>query len=87
MKKTFTVNGKKVTFTETTAIYEHGGLFETLLLHDEDDEYHDGDCITVDYASFPDTDEEAEDLIANSYWTTYWYKNNDGIIIMEQEYF
>lgn len=84
MEKTFTVNGKKVTFTETTAIYENDEVLETLLLHDEDDEFHDGDCITADYAAFPDTDEEAEYLITNSYWATYWHKNDDGIIVCDE---
>ena len=83
MKKTFTVNGKTVVITETTAIYGEDEL-ETLLLHDEDDEFRDGDCITADYARFPETDEEAESLVNNAYWATYWHKNEDGVIVCDE---
>lgn len=67
MKKTFNINGRQVTFTEIIADFgDNGGELEALLIHDEGDEYNEGDVITVDYMNFPETDEEAAEIVNNA---------------------
>lgn len=83
MTNTFTVNGKQIEITETTAIYG-GDELSTLLLHDLDDEFHDGDCITADYVAMPEDDDEAETLIMNANWTEYWHRDDEGRIICDE---
>ena len=79
----FTVNGKQIEITETEAIF-NGDKLTTLLLHDCDDEYNDGDCITADYVAMPENDEEAETLVNNTYWATYWHRDEKGTIICDE---
>lgn len=83
MTRTFNVNGKQVEMTETTAVF-FGDELTTILLHDVDDEFHDGDCITSDFSGFPETDDEAETLINNCYWATYWHRDENGKIICDE---
>ena len=52
-KATFTVNGVEVTFTEVIGVFD-GDELETILIHDERDTYHDGDCIVEVGKAFPD---------------------------------
>lgn len=66
MKKTFNINGRQVTFTEIIADFGYdGGKLGALLIHDEGDKYNEGDVITADYMNFPETDEEAAEIVNN----------------------
>ena len=66
MKKTFNVNGRQVTFTDIIADFgSDGDKMEALLIHDEGDEYNEGDVIAIDYMNFPETDEEAAEIVNN----------------------
>lgn len=85
MKKTFNINGRQVTFTEIIADFGcDGGELEALLIHDEGDEYNEGDVIAADYMNFPETDEEAAEIVNNvnledAVSCTYKYaKSKDG---------
>ena len=51
MKKTFDINGRKVEFTECTAIssdYPEGGRRSCIMIHDVADEFCDGDGVIFD---------------------------------------
>lgn len=61
-KATFTVNGVEVTFTEVMGVF-NGDELDTILIHEERDTYHDGDCIVEVGKAFPETVEEAEALL------------------------
>lgn len=71
MKQTFTLStGKQITFEKITAKFCGEEIEqEAPKLHDEEDTFCNGDCITA--AEMPETDEEAEQLIENSYWSTF----------------
>ena len=81
-KATFTVNGAEVTFTEIIGVF-NGDELEAILIHDENDTYHDGDCVTADYASFPETDEDATFICENSNTTYYFTVENGKYIVNE----
>lgn len=64
MKKTFTINGRQVTFEACTAINPEIGYTKptnALYIHDEDDEFGNGDGVIFD--EMPETDAEATDLL------------------------
>lgn len=54
---TFTCNGVEVEFAESYGV---------LYIHDVNDQFHECDRLTIDYAGFPTTDEEAEFIINNA---------------------
>lgn len=81
-KATFTVNGAEVTFTEVIGVFD-GEEDYALLIHDENDTYHEGDCITGDYAHFPEDDEEAAFICENSNTTEYFTVESGKYIVNE----
>lgn len=65
MKKTFIINGKEVTFESCTATAHAIGYTEpaqALYIHDESDEFGNGDGVIFGEA-MPETDAEATDLL------------------------
>lgn len=65
MKKTFTINGRQVTFETCTAINPEIGYTkpaQALYIHDESDEFGNGDGVIFGEA-MPETDAEATDLL------------------------
>ena len=83
MTNIYTVNGKQVEFTQISMIYD-GIEVEGLLLHEIDDEFHNGDCITSEIDYLPGDDEEAKTIIENCWWITYWHKDDNGFYISEE---
>lgn len=80
MKKTFTINGHDVTFTEIRFIYcDETTVQNGLLIHDETDEYHDGDCIIGNMCEMPETADEAVDMLMYEHPTSYISLRSDGI--------
>ena len=80
MKKVFTVNGHNVTFEEIRYIYgEEAEIQDGLLIHDETDEFHDGDCIIGNMNTMPETDEDAADMLEYEHSSTYITLRDDGI--------
>ena len=80
MKKVFKINGNEVTFEEIKYIYgEETQIQDGLLIHDETDEFGDGDCIIGNLNTIPETDEEAADMLANEYASTAITMRPDGI--------
>ena len=83
MKATFTINGKEVEFTKVSVIITEDGNQEELqglLLHDTDDTFYDGDCITTEYSELPVNDEDAKDFLANFCWETDFTEKNGKYI-------
>ena len=72
MNNIYTVNGKQIEFTKINMVYD-GEEVEGLLLHDCDDEFRNGDCITGEIDYLPGDDEEAKTIIKNCYWITYYH--------------
>lgn len=65
MKKTFTINGRQVTFETCTAINPEIGYTKptnALYIHDESDEFGNGDGVIFGEA-MPKTDAEATNLL------------------------
>ena len=80
MKKVFKINGHQVTIEEIRYVYgEETEIQDGLLIHDETDEFHDGDCIIGNLNTIPETDEEAADVLANEYASTAITMRPDGI--------
>lgn len=72
MKKTFEIDGRKVEFTECTAIscdYTEDGRRSCLKIHDVSDEFCDGDGVIFD-CDLPEDAEDAETLLINEYLDT-----------------
>lgn len=69
MTRTYKVNGKEIVLSTVLAVYISGDITEdtnvrkAIKLHDVDDEFHDGDCVTFEYDYLP---EEAADWINNT---------------------
>ena len=84
MAKKYNVNGGQVEFIKINMICD-GEEIEGLLLHNCNDEFSDGDCITGEHYDLPDDDEEAQTIIENCYWITYWHRDqNTGNYISEE---
>ena len=69
MKKTFEINGRKVEFTECTAIsfdYPEEGRRNCVMIHDVADEFCDGDGVIFD-CDLPVDADDAETLLINEY--------------------
>ena len=66
MKRTYTVNGKEAELSEVSAVFENERM-NGIMLHDADDEFRDGDCITSEYDYLPENDEEAAEWINNTH--------------------
>lgn len=66
MKRTYTVNEKEIELSEVSAVFENERM-NGIMLHDVDDEYRDGDCVTSEYDHLPENDEEAADWINNTH--------------------
>lgn len=81
MKRTFIINGRTVEMTETTAFFD-GSEIDVIIMHDADDEFNEGDCITADYAGYPDNDEEAAYIAENAYWVDEWHVDDNGMMIL-----
>lgn len=67
MIRSFTVNGKEVTFESCTAVYHKIGYTEptnALNIHDEDDEFCDGDGVIFG-GEMPETADDAADMLIN----------------------
>lgn len=67
MKKTFTINGRQVSFESCTAIYPEIGYTEptnALYIHDEDDEFGNGDGLFFG-EEMPETADDAADMLFN----------------------
>lgn len=77
MKRTFNINGRTVEMTETTA-FSNGSEIDVIIMHDA----KEGDCITADYAGYPDNDEEAAYIAENAYWVDEWHVDDNGMIIL-----
>ena len=83
MKKTFDINGRKVEFTECTAIssdYPEDGRRSCLKIHDMTDEYCDGDGVIFD-CDLPEDAEDADTLLINEYIDTD-YETLDTVEIL-----
>ena len=79
MTKTFTVEGKEVEFAKISVIITEDGNQEELqglLLHDTDDTFYDGDCITTEYSELPESEQEAQDFITNAHWESDFTMEN-----------
>lgn len=81
-KETFKVHGANVTFTAVTGVFSNGE-YETILIHDENDRFNDGDCVTADYSHFPENDEDATFICENSNTTEYFTLENGKYIVNE----
>lgn len=66
MKRTYLVWEKEVELCEITVVFENERV-NGIMLHDVDDEYRDGDCITFEYDNLPENDEEAAELINSTH--------------------
>ena len=69
MKKTFEIDGRKVEFTECTAIsfdYPKDGRRSCIKIHDVSDEFCDGDGVIFD-CDLPEDADDAETLLINEY--------------------
>lgn len=67
MTRTFKINGKEVTFESCTAIYPEIGYTEptnALYIHDEDDEFGNGDGLFFG-EEMPETADDAADMLFN----------------------
>ena len=72
MKKTFEINGRKVEFTECTAIcsdYPEEGRRNCIKIHDVSDEFCDGDGVIFN-CDLPEDAEDADTLLINEYLDT-----------------
>lgn len=72
MKNTFEINGRKVEFTECTAIssdYPEDGRRSCIMIHDVADEFCDGDGVIFN-CDLPEDAEDAETLLINEYIDT-----------------
>ena len=72
MKNTFEINGRKVEFTECTAIssdYPEDGRRSCIMIHDVADEFCDGDGVIFN-CDLPEDAEDAETLLINEYLDT-----------------
>ena len=72
MKKTFEIDGRKVEFTECTAIsfdYPEEGRRSCIKIHDVYDEFCDGDGVIFN-CDLPEDAEDAETLLINEYLDT-----------------
>ena len=83
MKKTFDINGRKVEFTECTAIscdYPEDGRRNCIKIHDVADEFCDGDGVIFN-CDFPEDADSAETLLINEYIDTD-YETLDTVEIL-----
>lgn len=67
MEITHKIQGKKVTFTEVTAIWSgepEAGRRYAVLIQEETDTYHDGDGVIFEI-DLPKTEEDAEIILQN----------------------
>lgn len=55
-----------------------------MLLHDIDDEFKNGDAITTEYTNLPEDEKEAQDLIINAYWDTYFSIDGEKYILKSE---
>lgn len=72
MKNTFEIKGRKVEFTECTAIsfdYPEDGRRSCIMIHDVADEFCDGDGVIFN-CDLPEDAEDAETLLINEYLDT-----------------
>ena len=60
-----------ITFTEIDTNYGPG-----ILMHYEPDIYNDGDQITANTDCLPENAEDAEIMIQNEPWTSYFHEEN-----------
>ena len=84
MEATFKINGKEVEFKKVSVIIKEDGKQEEiqgLLLHDIDDDFKNGDAITTEYTNLPENEKEAQDLIINAYWDTYFSIDGEKYIL------
>ncbi len=68
MKKTFKISGKEVEFEQVTAVFEmeaEAGRRPAILIHDAEDEFHDGDGVIFE-TDIPESAEEAEDMLMSA---------------------
>ncbi len=79
-KEIFTVNGTKVVFTEVIGVF-NGVEVNSILIHAKNDIYRVGDCITSDYCSFPEDDEDATFICENASTTEYFTVENGKYIV------
>lgn len=79
-KEIFTVNGTKVVFTEVIGVF-NGVEVNSILIHAKNDIYRVGDCITSDYCSFPEDDEDATFICENANTTEYFTVENGKYIV------
>lgn len=78
--KTYNLNGRNITIEQI--MYRFRDELDAqpgLLIHDEADENHDGDCIIGNACTMPETAEEAADILANEYCCHYIELQVDGI--------
>ena len=83
MKKTFEIDGRKVEFTECTAIsfdYPEDGRRICLKIHDVSDESCDGDGVIFD-CDLPEDADDAETLLINEHLDTD-YETLDTVEIL-----
>lgn len=69
MKKTYLVNGKEVTFSLCSAIsseFPELGRRKCVYVHQEDDEYCDGDFVMFSWEDVPADEQEAYNLLEES---------------------
>lgn len=73
---------KQIEFTEITAIFDREEI-PALLIHDLDDEYHNGDCITGEFAHLPDDSEDAKNIL-ECYLISDFGLNDAGKIVSNE---
>jgi hypothetical protein len=61
----------------------NGDELGAILIHNENDRFNDGDCVTADYSHFPENDEEATFICENSNTTEYFTLENGKYIVNE----
>jgi len=73
---------KQIEFTEITSIFD-GEEIPALLIHDLDDEYHNGDCITGEFSDLPDDSEDAKNILACYLISDFGLNDAGKIVIYE----
>ena len=79
--KSTTING--TTFTEITyRMHDEEVEQYGLLIHDENDTFHDGDMIIGNGGEIPETEEDAEIILTNE-TGSYAFHIEDGLYIID----
>ncbi len=83
MKKTLLFNGREITFTQINMVVD-GESMAGLLMHDESDEFRDGDCVSSVFGNtLPEDEDDVECYLEDSSWASWFVKGEYGIYYLE----